>query len=88
LTERDGCLVLQIAEQDYLLLWPDRYSLDQRALAVSSGSVVVATVGDLVTVGGGERTRLQADAILADPLPSRCQDVESIWMVTAVLKGS
>lgn len=87
LDARSGCLFLDAGDQESLLLWPSVYTLD------GTDSPIVTTdqgeelhVGDVVTLGGGERSREQAEDLIAGPIPNRCT-AQNYWLVSSVVGG-
>lgn len=65
--ERNGCLYVQpAAGTEYLVIWPDslRLVIDDMGLpTIMDGSDVVARVGDVVRVGGGESASKAGGAV-------------------------
>ncbi len=84
LVERNGCL-LWSDETDVVPLWPDNFQLDDPNDTIAADSGIVLAVGDGGTLGGGERTLEQAESVIGEAIPSRCQPSGGYWLVTEVM---
>lgn len=82
----DSWLRLQSADGDYVLVWPDGFSVrgeDKEIQVLDSLGQVVAVVGEALTVGGGESTRETVESYIGIPLPA---DAEGpYWIVSEVI---
>ncbi len=81
LSVRDGCLILTDTGSDaYLLIWPDwlRLARDSSGVAVTDAAgMVLARVGDEVSIGGGE---IAGDPRDLSKIPPSCLSMKS-WGV-------
>lgn len=84
LVERNGCL-LWSGQTDFLPLWPETFQLDERESTVETSSGAVLAIGYAGTLGGGERTLEQAESVIGERIPRRCQPAGGYWLVTEVL---
>lgn len=82
---RDGdCLYAQAGDSRYLAIWPGGYSLVGGKLMRSCTQV--ATVGDIVKLGGGAYENDQYTflrTLMLDDAPEACRD-EDYWLVSDV----
>jgi hypothetical protein len=74
LVEEDGCLRVEEGESSHLIIWPYDHTViaaEDGTLQIRDGSgVVVARVGDVVRMGGGETRSL--DSVTPMEIPARC----------------
>ena len=83
LDERNGCLFWSNGS-DFLPLWPTALEIDRDELTIETTSGDVLAIGDGGILVGGERTLEQAESLIGEQIPSRCQAVGGYWMVTEV----
>lgn len=85
----DGYLRVKYFDDNYLLIWPYGFSLrsvgDEIQIIDRDGQIV-ACVGDIVTVGGGETTAEVVEKAIGRRLPDDCEG--PYWLVGDVLDSS
>jgi len=85
LAARNGCLFLDASGQEPLPLWPSVFTLsgtDSPIITSDRGDEL--HVGDVVMLGGGERSREQAEELIGGRIPQRCT-ARSYWLVSSVV---
>lgn len=72
----DGCLALGIGGSDQLLpLWPEGFYLEDGEVH-ARGNDVVAKVGDVVDLGGGEVSPESVSGFVGSDIPPRCAGLD------------
>ena len=85
LVARNGCLFLDASEQESLLLWPSVFTLSGTdSPIVTSNRGDELHVDDVVILGGGERSREQAEDLIGGPIPNRCT-AQGYWLVSSIV---
>ncbi len=86
LVARDGCLFWDAGEQGkYLVLWPSTFTLsgtDPPVVTSETGQEL--HVGELATLGGGERSWRSAQEMIGVAIPDRCR-TSGYWLTTEVI---
>lgn len=86
--DNNGCLRVKCFDDNYLLIWPHGFSMrteGEEIQVIDSNGQIVACVGDIVNVSGGEvaveeaEARELIDTIAEHPLPDDCQG--PYWIV-------
>ena len=87
LTVRDGCAWIVTPDERFLALWPSTFVVLAAGAGIAvSGNGVQVTVGDEVTVGGGEYPPQQTDfveSLIDESVPEGCR--HRYWLVTELL---
>ena len=80
-----GCLrVKSLDGTDHLLIWPQRFklSVDGRDIRISADSGVSLSVGEKISIGGGEVPLRFLQTLVEQPVPSDCPG--PYWLVGEV----
>lgn len=82
LDARRGCLFAG----DALLVWPEAFTFDRRAVVDLDTDEVVYRLGDEASLGGGLVDPAYAEDLIGEPIPAVCRGgPESVWLVGEVL---
>ena len=82
LDARRGCLFAG----DALLVWPEAFTFDRRAVVDLDTDEVVYRLGDEASLGGGLVNPAYAEDLIGEPIPAVCRGgPESVWLVGEVL---
>ena len=79
---KDGCLrVKSLDGAGHLLIWPQRFklSVDGRDIRISDDSGVSLSVGEQISIGGGEVPLRHLQTLVKQPIPSDCHG--PYWLV-------
>ena len=85
----NGCLrTTSVGGTDYLLIWPHGFKLrvDGPDIRISDDSGVSLSVGEEVSIGGGEKSLAYVQNVVRQPLPDDCPG--PYWIVGEVLGQS
>jgi hypothetical protein len=94
LEQQSGCLFATDGKDRWLLLWPEGYSArtapDKRVQVLNEDGKVIGTVGETLTVGGGETNPIEvggnaaadewAQGLTGQQTPSTCGHL--YWLVS------
>jgi hypothetical protein len=87
LVAQNNCLFFDAdGPGDYLPVWPSTFTLggaDTPVVTTDSGRELA--VGDVVTLGGGERNRQSAEDVIREAIPERCA-ASNYWLTTEVIE--
>ena len=79
----NGCIRLKsVHDSNHLLIWPQRFKLSVEGgdIRISDDSGVSLSIGDEVSIGGGQVPRRHAQTLVEHPIPEECHGWH-LWLI-------